>query len=342
MHRLKRPGLVLFLLLGIALLSWLWLTRPATAFSETHRYLYIRSDSATYGDVLDQLINKRILKRTRVFRMLSTWYGYPQKVRPGRYRIDRGMSEWEVLKRLRSGRQEPVKLVINKFRTKEDFARFAGKQLECDSAELMQVMSSPDSLRAYGLDSFTVLTMVIPDTYQVFWNTSASMLFQRLDRERDKYWTADRRKKAAQLGLTPEQVYTLASIVEEETNKHDEKPRIASVYLNRLAKGMPLGADPTIKYAMRDFGLKRILFRHIDATASSQYNTYRNKGLPPGPICTPSRKSIEAVLDAEQTDYLFFCARPDFSGYHAFAANDKEHMRNAKAYQAFLDSIRVK
>jgi UPF0755 protein len=342
MLRLKRLLPVFFLLLGVALLVFVWLNRDATGFKEDSRYLYIHSDSATYAYVLDQLSDKSILKNTRVFRLLAEWYDYPAQVRPGRYKITRGMSAWEVLQLLRSGRQEPVKLVINKFRTREDFARFAGRQLECDSADLMQLMSSPDSMRAYGLDSFTALTLVIPDTYQVFWNTNASMLFKRLQREHNKYWNEDRRKKADALGLTPEQVYTLASIIEEETNKHDEKPRIASVYLNRLAKGMPLGADPTIKYAMRDFGLKRILFKHIDATASSPYNTYRNKGLPPGPICTPSRKSIEAVLEAEQTNYLFFCAKPDFSGYHAFAADGKTHMQNAKAYQAFLDSIRVK
>jgi UPF0755 protein len=342
MRRPKRLLPLFVLLLGMALFAWLWLNKDATGFSEDSRYLHIRSDSATYGYVLEQLSGKSILKSTRAFSMLAEWSDYPSQVRPGRYKINRGMSAWEVLRLLKSGRQEPVKLVINKFRTKEDFARFAGKQLECDSADLARLMSSPDSMRAYGLDSFTALTLVIPDTYQVFWNTSASMLFQRLQREHGKFWNEERRRKADRLGLTPEQVYTLASIVEEETNKHDEKPRIASVYLNRLAKGMPLGADPTIKYAMRDFGLKRILFRHIDATASSPYNTYRNKGLPPGPICTPSRKSIDAVLDAENTDYLFFCARPDFSGYHAFAADDKAHMRNAKAYQQFLDSIRVK
>ena len=134
----------------------------------------------------------------------------------------------------------------------------------------------------------------------------------------------------------------LASIVEEETLRNDEKPTVASVYLNRMRRGMNLGADPTVKYALRDFGIKRILFKHIDASAASPYNTYRNKGLPPGPICTPSVKSIDAVLAAETTDYLYFCARPDFSGYHAFASRDLEHMRNARAYQAFLDSIRVK
>jgi UPF0755 protein len=318
------------------------MNRSATAFSEESRIFFIRTDSASYAEVLDQLESQSILRSDRVFRLLADGYGYPDNVRPGRYRISRGMSEWEVLRLLRSGRQEPIKLVINKFRTREDFARFAGRQLECDSAELMHVMLSPDSMRVYGLDSFTAMTLVIPDTYQVYWNTNASSLFKRLDREREKFWNEDRRGKADAIGLTREQVYTLASIIEEETNKHDEKPRIASVYLNRLERGMPLGADPTIKYALRDFGLKRILFRHIEASASSPYNTYRNKGLPPGPICTPSRKSIDAVLQAEKTDYLFFCARPDFSGYHAFASNDVEHMRNAKAYQAFLDSIKVK
>jgi UPF0755 protein len=342
MRLLKRFVPLFVLLIGLALLAWYWVNRAATDFSEDSRFFYIHSDSATYPEVLRKLESQSILRSTRVFRFLAGRNDYANHVHPGKYRINRGMSEWDVYRLLRSGRQEPVKLVINKFRTQEEFARFAGRQLECDSADITRYLRDADSMRVFGLDSFTAMTLVIPDTYQVFWNTSASSLIRRLNREREKFWTDERRGKAQALGLTPEQAYTLASIVEEETNKHDEKPRIASVYLNRLSRGMPLGADPTIKYALRDFGLKRILFRHIDASASSPYNTYRNKGLPPGPICTPSRKSIDAVLQAEKTDYLFFCARPNFSGYHAFAADDKEHMRNAKAYQAFLDSIRVK
>jgi UPF0755 protein len=339
---MKRITIIVLSLVCVFLIAYIYVNRPATAFTEKSRFFYLRSDSATLPAVLQQLRAQGILKRTGIFEILADRFEYARKVKPGRYRISRGMREWEVFRLLRNGRQEPVNLVINKFRTPEDFARYAGRQLECDSADIIQLIRNKDTMAVYGLDSFTAMTMVIPDTYQFFWNTSASSLFKRMNQEKLKFWNRERLEKAGALGLKPEEVYTLASIIEEETNKHDEKPRIASVYLNRLRRGMNLGADPTVKYALRDFGIKRILFRHINDAASSPYNTYRHKGLPPGPICTPSAKSIDAVLNAEQTDYLFFCAKPDFSGYHAFASNDQEHMRNAKAYQAFLDSIRVK
>jgi UPF0755 protein len=339
---MKRITIILLTLVCIFLIAYIYVNRSATAFPEKSRFFFIRSDSANLPAVLHELGAQGILRRTGMVKILADRFDYARKVKPGRYRISHGMSEWQVFRLLRNGRQEPVNLVINKFRTQEDFARYAGRQLECDSVQILQLMRNRDSMALYGLDSFTAMTLVIPDTYQFFWNTSASYLFKRMNQEREKFWNSERRDKARAMRLTPEEVYTLASIVEEETNKHDEKPRIASVYLNRMHKGMNLGADPTIKYALRDFGLKRILFKHIDASAASPYNTYRHKGLPPGPICTPSVKSIDAVLSAEATDYLFFCARPDFSGYHAFAADDQEHMRNARAYQAFLDSIQVK
>jgi UPF0755 protein len=252
------------------------------------------------------------------------------------------MSQVDVLRLLMNGRQDPVKLVINKFRTKEDFARFAGKQLECDSLEILSFLQSPDSLRRFKLDTNTAMTMIIPNTYDFFWNTSATGLFKKLNEEKNIFWNKERLQKASDMGLTTEEIYTLASIVEEETNKNDEKPMIASVYLNRLKKGMTMGADPTIKFALRDFGLKRVRIKHIDASAESPYNTYRHKGLPPGPICIPAIKSIDAVLNAENSDFIFFCARSDFSGYHSFASNETDHMKNAKAYSRALDSLLIK
>lgn len=339
---MKRIVLFLSILLFLGISAWLFLNRSATAFSEPSRYFYIRTGQATLPEVLEGLKSQGILSSTGLVSLLAERTDYASHVRPGRYKISRGMSQLTVFRLLRNGRQEPVKLVINKLRTPEDFARFAGKQIEADSAQIMAFMRNPDSVSKFGLNTDNIMTLVIPDTYQFFWNTSASGFFRRLDREHERFWSRERLDKAAALGLRPEEVYVLASIVEEETNRHDEKPRIASVYLNRMKKGMNLGADPTVKFALRDFGLKRILFKHIDASAASPYNTYRHQGLPPGPICTPSVKTIDAVLAAEQNDYLFFCARPDFSGYHAFAATDKEHMQNARAYQAFLDSIKVK
>ena len=334
-------GIFLFLII-LAVIGVYFFNRSATAFQEKSKYFFIPSDSAQMIYVMEGLDKKGILKSKFIFRWLAERTDYVSKVKPGRYKIEKGMSEPEILRLLINGRQDPVKLVINKFRTKEDFARFAGKQLECDSLQVIHYLLSPDSLKRHGLDTNTAMTLVIPNTYTFFWNTSASKLFKKLSSEKDIFWNPERLKKAGQLGLTTEEVYTLASIIEEETNKNDEKPIIASVYLNRLQKGMTLSADPTVKYALRDFGLKRIRFKHIDAAGSSPYNTYKQKGLPPGPICTPSIKTIDAVLNAEKTDYLFFCARADFSGYHAFASNEKDHMQNAKAFSRAQDSLSIK
>ncbi len=317
-------------------------TRSATSFPEKYRYFFIPGDSAQISFVIQNLEDKRILKGTSIFEWIAGKTDYAKKVKPGRYKIQNGMSQLEVLRLLINGRQEPVKLVINKFRTKEDFARFAGKQLECDSLQIIQFLQSPDSLKRFGLDTNTALTLVIPNTYTFFWNTNASKLFKKLNSEKGIFWNPERLNKAGQLGLTTEEVYTLSSIIEEETNKQDEKPVIASVYLNRLKKGMTLSADPTVKYALRDFGLKRIRFKHIEAASNSPYNTYKQKGLPPGPICIPSIKTIDAVLNAEKTDYIFFCARADFSGYHAFASNERDHMQNAKAFSQAQDSLSIK
>jgi len=333
-------GILLVLIITIAIGAYFF-TRSATAFSEKSRYFFIPSDSAQISFVIQNLQAKGILKGTSIFEWLAGRTDYAKKVKPGRYKIQNGMSQSAVLRLLINGSQDPVKLVINKFRTKEDFARFAGRQLESDSLQIIQFLQSPDSLKRFGLDTNTALTMVIPNTYTFFWNTSASKLFKKLNGEKELFWNPERLNKAGQLGLTTEEVYTLASIIEEETNKNDEKPVIASVYLNRLKKGMTLAADPTVKYALRDFGLKRIRFKHIDAAANSPYNTYKHKGLPPGPICIPSIKTIDAVLNAEKTDYIFFCARADFSGYHAFASNESEHMQNAKAFSRAQDSLSI-
>jgi UPF0755 protein len=238
---------------------------------------------------------------------------------------------------LRSGRQAPVRLVINKLRTKEDLAKKIGQQFESDSLTVINFLSSNDSVKRYGLDSLTVMTAVIPNTYLINWNTPFPKIFSKLKEEQEKFWNAGRRQKAAAKNLTPNQVYAMASIVEEETNKLKDKGLIASVYINRINKGMRLEADPTVKYAMRDFGLKRIMYGHLNY--ASPYNTYQNQGLPPGPICTPSAETIDAVLDAPQTDYIFFVAKPDFNGYSNFAATYEEHLKYAKEYQLALDEL---
>jgi UPF0755 protein len=184
------------------------------------------------------------------------------------------------------------------------------------------------------------LTIIVPNSYLFWWNGSFKKIFERLKKQHDYFWEGERTQKAKSKGYSPEQIYTIASIVEEETNMEADKGKIASVYFNRVAKNMKLEADPTVKYAMRDFGLKRILHGHLNY--SSPFNTYQNKGLPPGPICTPSINTIDAVLNAPKTDYIFFVAKPDFNGYSNFAATYAEHQKYAKAYQQALDSLIAK
>lgn len=300
------------------------------------KYFYIRTGS-NYQSVKDSLLKKKIISGTFWFDKIAKYLNYDEAIKPGRYRINEGMSLIKLVRMLRSGNQSPVNLVITKLRTKEDLAKKLGSNFEFDSLTAIQFLNSNDSLSKYDLDSNTVMTAIIPNTYTVKWNNTPSTLFKKLFTEQQKFWTKKRRAQAAALNLSEKEVYTLASIVEEETNEPEDKGKIASVYINRMRTGMRLAADPTVKFAMKDFGLKRIYFKHL--SYESPYNTYRNAGLPPGPICTPSIKTIDAVLNAPQTDYLFFVARPDFSGYSNFATTYPEHQKFAKAYQLALDSL---
>jgi UPF0755 protein len=237
---------------------------------------------------------------------------------------------------LRAGEQAPVKLVINKLRTKGDFARLIAANLEADSASFAKLLSDPAYLAPFDLDTAGALGAAVPATYELYWNTIADKAFKKIVDARTKYWTAARKEKAAALNLSPAQVTSLAAIVDEESNKADEKGNIASTYLNRLRRGMKLQADPTARWAGGDFTIKRIT--SAQTGLAHPYNTYYVAGLPPGPICTPMRETMSAVLNAPETDYLYFCAREDFSGYHRFAATYDEHLKNARLYQAALNA----
>lgn len=302
-------------------------------------YVYIRTGSS-FDDLLRQLEEQHVLSNMTSFRLLAQQAGLDKKVRPGKYRIGSYEGNYAIVRKLRNGQQEPVKLVINKFRTRDDLIAFVSQRLETDTAALRQLLHDRDFLQQYGLNEYTAISLVLPDTYEYWWNTDAEGLLKKLAAYYEKYWTDERKARAAALQLQPAEVVTLASIVEEETNKHDEKPAVASVYLNRLRKGMPLQADPTVKFAWNDFTIKRILNEHTQI--SSPYNTYRHTGLPPGPICTPSKRSIEAVLDPAKTDYLYFCAREDFSGYHVFAETYAQHLVNARRYHEALNARNIR
>ncbi|MFZ4056587.1 MAG: endolytic transglycosylase MltG [Ferruginibacter sp.] len=326
---------IFFVLFGTLTVAWLFFS-SATDFNDERQTLLIRTGSS-FEDVMEQIENEKIVKYPDVFKWAATLLKYPQRVKPGRYVIKADENLYNIIRMLRNGSQTPVNLVINKLRTKEDFAQKIANNFECDSAEVIHFLYNEDSLKKFGADTNTIITKIIPNTYSILWNTSFSKIIRKLVAEHDKFWTDERKQKANALNLTEVQVYTLASIVEEETNREEDKGKIASVYLNRLETGMRLGADPTVKYAMRNFALKRIYEKHL--SYNSPYNTYQNPGLPPGPICTPSIKTIDAVLNAPSTAYLFFVAKPDFKGYSNFAVTYEEHLRYAKAYQQALDSL---
>lgn len=293
------------------------------------KYFYIKTGSSL-GGVKKMLQEKGVLKNMDWFDRVANWKSF-KTVKAGRYEIKKGMSINALVNMLKGGLQSPVNFVITKLRTKESLAKRVGAILECDSLKMINFLNNSDSLKKYGLDTNTVMSVVMPDTYSYFWNTTPERIFQKLYAAHQKFWTDERKAKAAKQGVTPLEAITLASIIDEETNAPSDRPNIASVYLNRVKKGMPLGADPTIKFALKDFAIKQILYEHLKI--QSPYNTYINKGLPPGPICTPQPGTIEAVLDAPQTDYLFFVANSKFNGTHLFTTNLSDHEKLADLYR---------
>ncbi len=331
--------IVLFALALLVLIAGIgaWLVAgPGTSFEKNTYYLEIPTGS-NYQQLLEKIEAESIFSHPSIFNLLAKQLDYPARFKAGRYAIHKGSSLLAAIRMLRNGRQEPVNLVITKLRTKEDFASLAGRKLEFDSLAFISFLNNNDSLRRFGFDSSTVMAAVLPDTYSFYWNIRPATVLEKLVKAYDQFWTDARKQQAAAEKLKPLQVSIIASIVDEETNRRQDMGTIASVYMNRLNKGMRLGADPTVKFALRNFGLKRIYEKHLQV--ESPYNTYRVYGLPPGPICTPQKTTIDEVLNAPSTNYLFFVAKPGFSGAHAFAADYQEHLKLARQYQAFLDSL---
>ncbi len=339
MMKLIKYGFLLLLILVSAFLAWEIF--GATLSAPKEKYFTVKTGSS-FSDIRTTLIDQKIINSPFLFDQLSKLLHYSNPVKAGRYEVSSSMSLFTLLRNLRSGKQLPVTLVITKLRTKGDLAAKIAAGFECDSASMISLLNNPDSLREYALDSNTVMTAVIPNNYNIFWNSSPAKILKKLVAEKDKFWNDTRKQQAAKMKLTTAEVYTLASIVEEETSKEEDKGKIASVYLNRIHSGQRLEADPTIKFALKDFGLKRIRESHIRAASASPFSTYSNKGLPIGPICTPSSKTIDAVLNAPSTDYFFFVARPDWSRLSVFAHSYADHQVNARKYQRFLDSVNIR
>jgi len=300
--------------------------------------LYIPT-GANFETVVQNLTQNSILKDEQSFRWVADKMKYPDKIKPGKYIIPTNLSNRELIHKLRLGENETVKVVINSARTLPDIVGTATRNIEADSLKFLQLLQSPEVLKSLKRNPETVMSMILPDTYELFWHTNEDKLLKRLLKEYDKFWTPAKLDKAKTLNLSPFEVITLAAIVEQETYHHDEMDDVAGVYFNRLKKGMLLQADPTVKYAVGDFEIKRVLNKHLEV--DSPYNTYKYAGLPPGPICVPSKKAIDAVLSPVEHKYLYFCAKEDFSMYHAFATNLKQHMINARRYQKALNQKKI-
>lgn len=298
----------------------------------------IRSGT-TFAQLKYDLYSKGLIIHRKSFEWWAKQKKLSKLIKPGHYEIYNGWSNNQLIDLLRSGKQSPVKVTFNNVRSIYELAGKVGRQIEPDSTDIVQLLTDSSYLAKMGLNKYTVPAIFIPNTYQVYWTITAQEFVTRMFQEYQKFWTPERRKKAKDQGLTPEQAVVLASIVQKETNDNAEKPEIASVYLNRLNMGWRLQADPTVIYALGDYSIHRVL--NAQKRVESPYNTYLHSGLPPGPICMPSISSVEAVLNPAHTDYMYFCAKDDLSGSHVFSKNSLQHLINAKKYQEALDKMKI-
>lgn len=325
-------------LLGTAILGY-WFFYADFSSSKEHSYIFIDRDD-NIDSVYTKLESAAHPRQLIGFKLLSSYIGQEELVKTGKYETGAGISTLQLVRDLHNKHQVPVRLVIPSARTMERLAAKVGKMIEPDSTELIQYFRNAAVCKQFGHTPQTLSCLFLPNTYEVYWDITPEQLLKKMEKENKRYWNEERRAKAQKQGLSLLEVMTLASIVDQETANDKEKNAIAGMYLNRLRKGMLLQADPTVKFALQQFGLRRILHEHLKT--DSPYNTYRYKGLPPGPIAIPALASIEAVLNAEDNDYLYMCAKEDFSGTHNFARTYAEHLRNAKKYTQALNQRGIK
>ena len=339
----KGTRFTVLLVLGILLIFGLafgyWAYRTVMSSNVTtpegkEAVIYIPTGS-DYEVVKSILSDGHFLSNEKSFNWVAQRKDLPNNVHPGRYVLKNGMSNNQLVNMLRGGLQSPINVTFNNMRDVDQLAGRISKQIEADSVSISELLHNEDYIRQLGFDKYTIPALFLPDTYQFYWNTNAEGFVARMFQEYNKFWNEERQQQAQQIGLSPIQVSTLASIVNKETNMSDEMPRVAGVYLNRLKSNWLLQADPTLVFALNDYSIKRVLNVHKEI--ESPYNTYKYPGLPPGPICIPSIAAVKAVLNAEQHHYYYFCAKEDFSGYHNFAKTLAEHNRNAAKYQQALN-----
>ena len=302
-------------------------------------YVLLISDDDDFESIGSQLENDAIIASPKAFKWVAKKKSYNENIRPGRYELRQGMTTNELVNMLRSGAQEPVDVTFNNVRFKEDLAGKVSKYIEADSLELLNIFSNHEQIKKWGFTTENFRAMFIPNTYEMYWTTTAQDFADRMQAEYKKFWNEERLAKAEMMNISPAEVSILASIVQSETIQKEELPRVAGLYVNRLKRGILLQADPTVKYAVGDFSIKRVLNKHLEI--ESPYNTYKYVGLPPGPICFPSIQSIDAVLNYENHKYLYMCAKEDFSGYHNFAKTLRQHNRYAAIYRKALDERKI-
>lgn len=305
---------------------------------EKGTYLYIDTDD-NIDSVYHKLTTQLHASTLKGIKLLVTVGGL-DPIHPGAYQFGQADNALTAYRRLKAGAQTPVNLTIPSVRTVGKLLRTVSNQLMTDSASLARLLMDSTYCAQIGYTRETLPCLFLPNTYEVYWTMTPEAFVKRMQKEHDRFWNKERKAKAQSIGLTPEEVVTLASIVEEETANNAEKPMVAGLYMNRLHAEMPLQADPTVKFALQDFGLRRILHAHLET--ESPYNTYKHTGLPPGPIRIPSIQGIESVLNYTRHDYLYMCAKEDFSGTHNFAATFTQHLANARKYQQELNRRKIK
>jgi len=332
-------ALVLLIILSLGITCVIYYLRYfGPNVSGKKEYLYIHT-GATFDDVYKTIRDEGIVNDTTMFHWSAINMKYTGRVKAGRYRLHEGMSNRKFINMLASGAQEPVTLAFHNLRLKQQFAGFVAKKIEPDSTAMINLLDSANFVKQYGFTIDNVYTMFLPNSYQLYWNTSPEKFFKRMYANYQKFWTPERKQQAAEINLSPIQVSILASIVDAEALHDDEMPTIAGLYLNRLKKGMKLESDPTVIFAENDFTIRRVLNKYL--TINSPYNTYMYVGLPPGPIMMPSINAVNSVLNYKASNYLYMCAKADFSGYHAFATNVADHLVNAHKFQQALNARHI-
>lgn len=330
---IKKLSLIVLILLGLFYLLFFVKSNVAEEYS-----LKLECDTSVQ-EVKEKLHANGVIANTYIFDIVSMIYNV-NKVPAGHYKIKKSMSSLDILRKLKNGQQDPIRWTISTATFVEELAGKASQKFAFDSLSFLTSLFDSSFMKSQGYAKETALTIFLPNTYEFYWNTSPKHVIDKMINEHEKFWNEERKAKAAAIKLNPSQVYILASMVQKEYTRKDERSKIASVLLNRLNISMPLQVDATCKYATRDFTAKRVLTFHTQY--ESPYNTYKNLGLPPGPICMPELSTIDAVLNPENTDYIYYCADPSLNGYHIFSKTLAEHESVATSYHKKMNELKIR